>query len=73
MSEKQDKYALIAIGSNLGNKKLNIEKLSLETGAGDFFIPARKLFNKSGFSICKPFSHYKEDINSVYMSMLINN
>ena len=54
-------------------KKLNIEKLSLETGAGDFFIPARKLFNKSGFSICKPFSHYKEDINSVYMSMLINN
>ena len=26
MSEKQVKYAFIAIGSNLGNKKLNIEK-----------------------------------------------
>jgi putative acetyltransferase len=54
-------------------KKLNIKKLSLETGAGDFFIAARKLFTKSGFTICGPFSHYKEDINSVYMSMPINN
>tara|TARA_B110001452_G_scaffold254866_1_gene246785 strand:+ start:383 stop:847 length:465 start_codon:yes stop_codon:yes gene_type:complete len=54
-------------------KKLNIKKLSLETGAGDFFIDARKLFTKSGFTICGPFSHYKEDINSVYMSMPINN
>ena len=54
-------------------KKLNIKKLSLETGAGNFFIPARKLFIKCGFIVCKPFSHYKEDTNSVYMSMLINN
>ena len=54
-------------------KKLNIKKLSLETGSGKFFIPARKLFVKCGFKVCKPFSHYKDDINSVYMSMLINN
>jgi|TARA_B110001452_G_scaffold117473_1_gene97464 putative acetyltransferase len=54
-------------------KKLNIKKLSLETGAGKFFIPARKLFIKSGFKVCNPFSHYKKDINSVYMSMLISN
>ena len=27
-------------------KKLEISKLSIETGAGDFFIPARKLFSK---------------------------
>ncbi len=54
-------------------KKLNIKKLSLETGAGEFFTPARKLFVKSGFKISKPFSHYKEDINSVYMSLLISN
>ncbi|MDA7769845.1 GNAT family N-acetyltransferase [Candidatus Pelagibacter sp.] len=54
-------------------KKLNIKKLSLETGSGDFFIPARKLFLKSGFRVCKPFSHYKEDINSTYMNMLIGN
>jgi putative acetyltransferase len=54
-------------------KKLNIQKLSLETGAGKFFTPARKLFVKCGFKGCKPFSHYKADINSVYMNMLIGN
>tara|TARA_B100000767_G_scaffold36235_1_gene30710 strand:+ start:600 stop:1067 length:468 start_codon:yes stop_codon:yes gene_type:complete len=54
-------------------KKLNIKRLSLETGAGDFFSAARKLFNKCGFEPCSPFSHYKNDINSVFMSMLISN
>ena len=54
-------------------KKLKIKKISLETGAGNFFKPARRLFNKCGFKVCKPFSHYKVDINSVYMSMLISN
>ena len=54
-------------------KKLNIKKLSLETGAGEFFLPARKIFIKSGFKVCEPFSHYKDDINSVYMSLLISN
>ena len=54
-------------------KKLQIKKLSLETGAGAFFYPARRLFNKCGFKICEPFSHYKDDINSVYMHLLIGN
>jgi putative acetyltransferase len=54
-------------------KKLGIKKLSLETGAGKFFAPARKLFTKCGFQTCKPFSHYKDDVNSVYMSLLIGN
>ena len=54
-------------------KKLNIKRLSLETGSGKFFTPARKLFVKCGFEVCGPFSHYEDDINSVYMSMLINN
>ena len=54
-------------------KKLNIKRLSLETGAGDFFLIARKLFNKCGFEPCEPFSHYKKDINSIYMTMLISN
>tara|TARA_B110001450_G_C17348668_1_gene370572 strand:+ start:49 stop:516 length:468 start_codon:yes stop_codon:yes gene_type:complete len=54
-------------------KRLNITKLSLETGAGEYFIPARKLFNRCGFTVCDPFSHYRKDINSVYMSMLISN
>tara|TARA_B110000914_G_C15330548_1_gene384533 strand:+ start:254 stop:718 length:465 start_codon:yes stop_codon:yes gene_type:complete len=54
-------------------KNLAVKKLSLETGAGKFFTPARKLFVKCGFKTCNPFSHYKDDINSVYMSMLIGN
>ena len=54
-------------------KKLNIKKISLETGTGNFFIPARKLFDKCGFRVCKPFAHYKEDPDACYMGLLINN
>ena len=54
-------------------KKLDVKKLSLETGAGTFFMPARKLFVKCGFKVCNPFSHYEKDINSVYMNILISN
>ena len=54
-------------------QKLNIKKLSIETGAGDFFIPARKLFDKCGFKICRPFAHYSEDINSIYLTKIISN
>ena len=52
-------------------KKLNVKQLSLETGAGDFFIPARKLFKICGFEPCMPFAHYKEDINSIYLTKFI--
>ena len=54
-------------------KKLDIKKLSIETGAGDFFIPARKLFDKCNFKACEPFAHYKKDINSIYLTKLISN
>ena len=54
-------------------KKLNIKKLSIETGAGKFFDPARKLFRKCNFEPCKPFAHYKEDVNSIYLTKLISN
>ena len=54
-------------------KKLNIKRLSLETGAGDFFLPARRLFLTCNFRVCGPFSHYVDDVNSVYMDLLISN
>ena len=50
-------------------KNLNIKKISIETGAGEFFTPARKLFLKCGFKPCEPFSHYKDDPNSCYFSL----
>ena len=88
LDKKHGEFKSIRVGDNFRNKgngskviihlineakKLNIERLSLETGAGDFFLNARKLFTKSGFEPCEPFSHYKNDINSIYMTMLINN
>ena len=50
-------------------KKLKISKLSIETGAGEFFLPARKLFSKFGFKKCPPFAHYREDPNSCYYTL----
>ena len=50
-------------------KQIGINKLSVETGAGDFFAPARKLFKNFGFKECGPFAHYKDDPNSCYYSV----
>ena len=49
-------------------KKLGIKKLSIETGSGKFFEPARKLFAKLGFQPCSPFAHYKDDPNSCFFT-----
>ena len=51
------------------SKQIGITKLSVETGAGDFFVPARKLFKSFGFKECGPFAHYKDDPNSCYYSV----
>ena len=52
-------------------KKIGIKKLSVETGTGEFFLPARKLFQKFSFKKCEPFAHYKEDPNSCYFNLEI--
>ena len=75
----QDNFRKTGNGINVINhlideaKKLNIIRLSIETGAGDFFKTARKLFKKCGFEPCKPFAHYKEDINSIYFTKTLEN
>ena len=43
--------------------------LSLETGAEDYFRPARALYARHGFVECAPFADYKVDPNSVYMTL----
>ena len=69
-----DEYRNMGFGIKLLNhliieaKKNGINKISLETGAGNFFKPARKLFEKAGFEKCEPFAHYKIDSNSCYYS-----
>ena len=70
-----DKFKKTGVGKKIIDhlieeaKKLQISKLSIETGAGEFFLPARKLFSKFGFKKCPPFAHYKEDSNSCYYTL----
>jgi putative acetyltransferase len=74
-----DKFRKQGNGINVINhlineaKILDIKRLSIETGAGDFFKPARKLFKKCGFEQCEPFAHYKKDINSLYLTKILDN
>ena len=44
-------------------------RLSLETGSWGYFEPARTLYRRSGFTDCGPFADYRQDPNSVYMSL----
>ena len=70
---REQGYGIKVINHLINKAKiLKIKKISIETGAGNFFIPARKLFKKTGFDVCEPFAHYKEDVNSVYLTMLID-
>ncbi|MFD2327915.1 GNAT family N-acetyltransferase [Cohnella sp. GCM10020058] len=52
-------------------RRRGFERVSLETGSPDSFIPARKLYEKFGFAYCGPFADYGEDPYSVYMTMTL--
>ena len=45
------------------------ERLSLETGSIEAFRPAQALYSSFGFVRCGPFGEYREDPNSVFMTM----
>jgi putative acetyltransferase len=49
-------------------RRMGFTQLSLETGAAEFFLPARKLYQKFGFEYCQPFADYKPDPHSVFMT-----
>ena len=44
-------------------------RLSLETGAGAEFEPARRLYASAGFQFCGPFEGYVDDPNSAFMTL----
>lgn len=52
-------------------KRRGYQRVSLETGSMEAFEPARKLYVSFGFQYCEPFADYKEDPNSVFMTMEI--
>lgn len=52
-------------------KHRGYSRLSLETGSMDYFIPARRLYEKFGFVVCEPFEGYKEDPYSTFMTKIM--
>ncbi|MET0310914.1 MAG: GNAT family N-acetyltransferase [Burkholderiaceae bacterium] len=52
-------------------KSRGYERLSLETGSQDAFVPARKLYASFGFEACGPFGDYTLDPASVFMTLLL--
>src|SRR5262245_54177406 len=49
-------------------KQRGYSRVSLETGAMEFFLPARALYASFGFAPCLPFADYSADPNSVFMT-----
>ncbi len=45
------------------------QRLSLETGSMAAFAPARALYTRFGFKTCAPFAGYRDDPNSVFMTL----
>jgi putative acetyltransferase len=50
-------------------QRQGMQRLWLETGASEYFLPARKLYESSGFVACGPFGSYGEDSNSAFMRL----
>jgi putative acetyltransferase len=49
-------------------RRRRYERLSLETGSMDAFLPAQQLYESFGFEYCAPFADYVLDPNSVFMT-----
>ncbi|HEY9066979.1 MAG TPA: GNAT family N-acetyltransferase [Burkholderiaceae bacterium] len=47
------------------------ERLSLETGSAQAFVPAHRLYESAGFTRTGPFGSYAEDPNSVFMTLAL--
>lgn len=50
-------------------RRRGYERVSLETGSGAAFEPARQLYARNGFVLCGPFSDYRPDPNSTFMTL----
>ncbi|MGP3929264.1 GNAT family N-acetyltransferase [Nonomuraea sp. KM88] len=49
-------------------RRMGFTRLSLETGSAEFFLPARRLYEKFGFAYCEPFADYEPDPHSAFMT-----
>jgi putative acetyltransferase len=53
-------------------RRRGYRRLSIETGTGSVFAPARSLYKGAGFAECPPFADYFVSPNSVCMTMELN-
>ena len=53
-------------------RRRGFARVSLETGSMDEFAPARNLYAGAGFVECGPYGPYREDPNSVFMTLLLD-
>ena len=68
-------------GSGLGRRLLlhaldaarvgGATRISLETGAGEVFVPARTLYRAHGFVDCGPFGDYRQDPHSTFLTLAL--
>ena len=45
-----------------------MQRISLETGTADAFMPAQRLYASEGFIECEPFADYAPDRHSMFMT-----
>ena len=57
---------LVAVARERGYRRV-----SLETGAGPAFAPARRLYASAGFTACGAFGDYRPSANSAYMTLAL--
>ncbi|GAB3387705.1 GNAT family N-acetyltransferase [Humibacter soli] len=50
-------------------RRRGLSSVKLETGTEDYFAPARRLYERFGFTPCAPFADYTDDPNSAYYAL----
>jgi putative acetyltransferase len=69
VTRKRSGIASLMLGHIIAEAhRMGFSRLSLETGSADFFAPARKLYEKFGFTYCEPFADYRPDPLSVFLT-----
>jgi putative acetyltransferase len=71
-TRKRSGIASLLLGHIISEaERMGFTRLSLETGAAEFFLPARKLYEKFGFDYCAPFADYRHDPYNAFMTKVL--
>jgi len=53
-------------------RRRGYRRVSLETGSMAAFAPARRLYERAGFTSCEAFGDYNPSRNSTYMTLALD-